>query len=44
MIPIISLELIVEIHDNVIDISGGVNGVDIGRLAGSLARVEASIL
>lgn len=23
MIPIISLELIVEIHDNVIDISGG---------------------
>lgn len=43
MIPIISLELIVEIHDNVIDISGGVNGVDIGCLAGSLARVEQQV-
>lgn len=29
MTPIISLELVIEIHDNVIDISGGANGVNI---------------
>lgn len=39
----ISLELVVEIHDNVIDISGGVYGVDKNRLAGSLSRVEQQI-
>lgn len=43
MTPIISLELVIEIHDNVIDISGGAVGVDINRLAGSLARVEQQV-
>lgn len=43
MTPIISLELVIEIHDNVIDISGGANGVNIDRLAGSLSRIEQQI-
>ncbi len=43
MTPIINIELIIAIHDNVLEISGGAVGVDKNKLAGALSRVEQQI-
>lgn len=43
MTPIIAIELVIEIHDTIIHLTGGASGVDAGKLAGALARVEQQV-
>lgn len=43
MTPIIAIDLVIEIHDNIIYLTGGARGVDSNKLAGALARVEQQV-
>lgn len=43
MTPIIAIDLVIDIHDTIIQLTGGASGVDSGKLAGALARVEQQI-
>lgn len=43
MTPVIPIELIIEIHDTIVQLTGGASGMDSNKLAGALARVEQQV-